>query len=91
MEVTIHGDAETILKLLIERGEYPNADSAVNSLIVRGYANDSTTIDSPGRVPVPPIAYDEPFYIPAIPRTSATPVPVIEATERRLTDFLDVE
>ena len=91
MEVTIHGDAETILKQLIERGEYPSADSAVNSLIVRVYANDSKTLDGPGRVPDPPIAIDEPFYIPEIPRKSATSVPVIEATERRLPDFLDVE
>ena len=67
MEVNIDGNAEIIVRKLVELGRFPSAESAVNSVILRTYSDLTTQFVSQSVLPDPPASFEEDFQIPDFP------------------------
>ena len=69
MDITLHGAAKQLIQRLVAQGVYPNAESAVNSLLLRTAVLIPSTNGTSLRLPNLPVAFDEQFDIPDFPRT----------------------
>ncbi len=91
MEVTINGNAEMIVKKLVELGRFPSADSAVNEVILRTFSNLSEQVLAQSTLPDPAIAFDEQLQVPDFPYRARQPVAVVTVVGNRLPDPMDIE
>ena len=91
MEVTINGNAETIVKKLVELGRFPSADSAVNEVILRTFSNLSEQVLAQSTLPDPPIAFDEQLQVPDFPYRVRQQVGVVAVAGHRLPDPMGTE
>ena len=89
MDITLVGNAENLVKRLVERGAFPTPDSAANSLIAK-FASE-TSFDANPNFRLPDIAFsiDDVTSIPDFPRQSSKPVVVQQSTTLRLPEILD--
>ena len=86
MEVTINGNAETIVKKLVELGRFPSADSAVNEVILRTFSDLSDQVLAESNLPDPPIAFDEQLQVPSFLYRARQPVATVTIAGKRLPD-----
>ncbi len=89
MDITPVGNAEIVVKRLVERGAFPTPDSAANSLIAEFASVASMDERSNLRLPDLAFAIDESSTIPEFPRPSSKTVVVQESTTLRLPEILD--
>ena len=85
MEITIAGNAESIVKRLVEIGRYPTPDSLVNEAILRTFP-DLQTNSAKGQILPDPITIEEPVSIPDFPYRESLPVSVSISQSHRLPD-----
>jgi Arc/MetJ-type ribon-helix-helix transcriptional regulator len=91
MEVTINGNAEMIVKKLVELGRFPSADSAVNEVILRTFSDLSDQLLAQSTLLDPPIAFDEQVQVPDFPYRTRQLVAVVTVASHRLPDPMDTE
>lgn len=91
MEVTLNGNAELIVKKLVELGRFPSADSAVNEVILRTFLDFSDQVLAQSTLPDAPIAFDEQLLLPDFPYRVRQPMGEIAVAGHRLPDPMDTE
>jgi|GEM_PF-5459521 len=91
MEVNINGNAEMIVRRLVEIGRFPSADSAVNSVILRTFSDLTSEVVTGGLLPDPPVSFEEEFQIMDIPLRYSEPVVARCIEGHLLPDPVDVE
>lgn len=83
MEVTINGNAEMIVKKLVELGRFPSADCAVNEVILRIFSDQ---VLAQSNLLGTPIAFDEQLQVSEFPYRTCHPVTTISIAGKRLPD-----
>jgi hypothetical protein len=85
MDITIAGNAETIVKRLVEIGRYPSPDSLVNEAILRTFPH-LQLLPSQERILPDPVSLEEPVSVPDFPYRESLPVRVTLSKSHRLPD-----
>ena len=89
MDITLVGNAENLVKRLVERGAFPTPDSAANSLIAKFASETSFDADPNFRLPDIVFSIDDVTCVPDFPRQSSQLVVVQQSTTLRLPEILD--
>ncbi len=89
MEVKINGNAEMIVKKMVELGKFPSADRAVNDIILRTFSDLSEQVLAQPIFPDPPIAFDEQLQVPDFLYRTRQPVATVTIAVKRLPDPVD--